>query len=147
MSDLFLLFLKTTLSASAAACAVILLRLLFRRLKAPVRAAYLLWVVVLLRMVLPVGLGQSPLSLLRWSTPAIDAGVAVLEERYEAIREVQDTSQPAPVQGQAIPAGGALTSPPPSPRSRLPNPPLRHPSSTVRSPCWSFWGVSGRQAF
>ncbi len=106
MSDLFLLFLKTTLSASAAACAVILLRLLFRRLKAPVRVAYLLWVVVLPRMVLPVGLGQSPLSLLRWSTPAIDAGVAVLEERYEAIREVQDTSQPAPVQGQAIPAGG-----------------------------------------
>ena len=128
MSDLFLLFLKTTLSASAAACAVILLRLLFRRLKAPVRAAYLLWVVVLLRPLTP--------GWLFWRNAMRPSG------KYRTLPSLHL------YRGRLYRlVGTALTSPPPSPRSLLPNPPLRHPSSTVRSPCWSFWGVSGRQAF
>ena len=70
MTELFLTVLQMSLMAAGVTVIVLPLRWLFRRLRLPALACVLLWLVVALRMVLPVGMVTSSFSLMGWLTPA-----------------------------------------------------------------------------
>lgn len=82
MTNLFLMFLQMSLMAAGVTVIALPLRWLFRRLRLPALACVLLWLVVALRMVLPVGMVTSSFSLMGWLTPAV-------EERVDALAQAE----------------------------------------------------------
>ena len=61
------------------------LRWLFRRLRLPALACELLWLVVAVRMLLPVGLVTGPFSVLGWLTPAVQEQTEALARTEEIV--------------------------------------------------------------
>ncbi len=92
MTEAFLVLLQMSLMAAGVTVIALPLRWLFRRLRLPAMACLFLWAVVLVRMVLPVGLLTSPISLMGWLTPAVEARVDALAP---AGQEVPPDVQPA----------------------------------------------------
>ena len=82
MTELFLTILQMSLMAAGVTVIVLPLRWLFRRVRLPALACVLLWLVVALRMVLPVGLMTSAFSLMGWLSPAV-------EERVDALAQAE----------------------------------------------------------
>ncbi len=82
MTNLFLMFLQMSLMAAGVTVIALPLRWLFRRLRLPALACVLLWLVVALRMVLPVGMVTSSFSLMGWLSPAV-------EERVDALAQAE----------------------------------------------------------
>ena len=106
MTNLFLMFLQMSLMAAGVTVIALPLRWLFRRLRLPALACVLLWLVVALRMVLPVGMVTSSFSLMGWLTPAV-------EERVDALARMEPAAEAPPT--TAAPAetadGGAAAAP------------------------------------
>ena len=96
MTNLFLMFLQMSLMAAGVTVIALPLRWLFRRLRLPALACVLLWLVVALRMVLPVGMVTSSFSLMGWLTPAVEERVDALA-RMEPAAEAPPTRATAPV--------------------------------------------------
>lgn len=94
MTNLFLMFLQMSLMAAGVTVIALPLRWLFRRLRLPALACVLLWLVVALRMVLPVGMVTSSFSLMGWLTPAV-------EERVDALARMEPAAEAPPA---ALPA-------------------------------------------
>ena len=69
MADVFRTLLSMSLTAAAVALIALPLRWLFRQVRLPAALCVALWLVVLVRMVLPAGVLTSRLSLVRWSAP------------------------------------------------------------------------------
>ena len=93
MTNLFLMFLQMSLMAAGVTVIALPLRWLFRRLRLPALACVLLWLVVALRMVLPVGMVTSSFSLMGWLTPAVEERVRDELNQYfrpEFINRVDD---------------------------------------------------------
>lgn len=107
----FVTTLAMSMAAAVAALAVMALRLLLKRLNAPRLAVFLLWAVVLFRMVCPVSF-ESPASLLGAVPQSLDRGVSQALDTYTGdVRMIWDT----PAQRDAYRAGSdfsALTDPP-----------------------------------
>lgn len=97
MADGFAALFSMGLTASVVTAAVLALRWIFRRLKLPAGLSVLLWMVVLLRMVVPSGLWRSPYSLLRWTAPAVEGQAAVFRQALPAVSS-------APAAGAVLPA-------------------------------------------
>ena len=106
MTELFLTILQMSLMAAGVTVIVLPLRWLFRRVRLPALACVLLWLVVALRMVLPVGLMTSAFSLMGWLSPAV-------EERVDALARMEPAAEAPPT--TAAPAetadGGAAAAP------------------------------------
>ena len=106
MTELFLTILQMSLMAAGVTVIVLPLRWLFRRVRLPALACVLLWLVVALRMVLPVGMVTSSFSLMGWLTPAV-------EERVDALARMEPAAEAPPT--TAAPAetadGGAAAAP------------------------------------
>lgn len=106
MTELFLTILQMSLMAAGVTVIALPLRWLFRRLRLPALACVLLWLVVALRMVLPVGMVTSSFSLMGWLTPAV-------EERVDALARMEPAAEAPPT--TAAPAetadGGAAAAP------------------------------------
>lgn len=106
MTELFLTILQMSLMAAGVTVIVLPLRWLFRRVRLPALACVLLWLVVALRMVLPVGLMTSAFSLMGWLSPAV-------EERVDALARMEPAAEAQPT--TAAPAetanGGAAAAP------------------------------------
>ena len=94
MTELFLTILQMSLMAAGVTAIALPLRWLFRRVRLPALACVLLWLVVALRMVLPVGLMTSAFSLMGWLTPAV-------EERVDALARMEPAAEAPPA---AVPA-------------------------------------------
>ena len=82
MTELFLTVLQMSLMAAGVVLIALPLRWLFRRLRLPALACELLWLVVAVRMLLPVGLVTGPFSVLGWLTPAV-------QEQTEALARTE----------------------------------------------------------
>lgn len=96
MSDLFLSVVHMSLMAAVVALFALPLRWLFRRVRLPAMLCVALWLAVLLRMLVPVGLVTSSLSLMRWTAPAVEEQV---EQVVQAVRpEMEGESPERPVQ-------------------------------------------------
>ena len=80
MTELALRVLYMGLMAAVVAGIVLPLRWGAKRLRLPAGLCVVLWLVVLVRMALPVGLATSTLSLLRWSAPAVERQVASVSQ-------------------------------------------------------------------
>ena len=80
MTELALRVLYMGLMAAVVTGIVLPLRLGAKRLRLPAGLCVVLWLVVLVRMALPVGLATSTLSLLRWSAPAVERQVASVSQ-------------------------------------------------------------------
>lgn len=105
MTNLFLMFLQMSLMAAGVTVIALPLRWLFRRLRLPALACVLLWLVVALRMVLPVGMVTSSFSLMGWLTPAV-------EERVDALARMEPAAEAPPTTAPAETAdGGAAAAP------------------------------------
>lgn len=103
MTNLFLMFLQMSLMAAGVTVIALPLRWLFRRLRLPALACVLLWLVVALRMVLPVGMVTSSFSLMGWLTPAVEERVDALA-RMEPAAEAPPTAVPAAEPAATAPA-------------------------------------------
>ena len=103
MTELFLTILQMSLMAAGVTVIVLPLRWLFRRLRLPALACVLLWLVVALRMVLPVGMVTSSFSLMGWLTPAVEERVDALA-RMEPAAEVPPAAVPAAEPAATAPA-------------------------------------------
>ncbi|MFR4334738.1 MAG: M56 family metallopeptidase [Lawsonibacter sp.] len=108
------------------------LRWLFRRLRLPALACVLLWLVVAVRMLLPVGLVTGPFSVLGWLTPAV-------QEQTEALARTEEIVLLPAVPDPAPPAAPTPASPS---RRRFP-PRRRRPRPRRGSRCWTCWRGSG----
>ena len=95
MTNLFLMFLQMSLMAAGVTVIALPLRWLFRRLRLPALACVLLWLVVALRMVLPVGMVTSSFSLMGWLTPAVEERVDALARMAPAAEAPPTTAAPA----------------------------------------------------
>ena len=95
MTNLFLMFLQMSLMAAGVTVIALPLRWLFRRLRLPALACVLLWLVVALRMVLPVGMVTSSFSLMGWLTPAVEERVDALARMEPAAEAPSTTAAPA----------------------------------------------------
>ena len=95
MTNLFLMFLQMSLMAAGVTVIALPLRWLFRRLRLPALACELLWLVVAVRMLLPVGLVTGPFSVLGWLTPAVQEQTEALA-RTEEIVLLPAAPDPAP---------------------------------------------------
>ena len=105
MTELFLTILQMSLMAAGVTVIVLPLRWLFRRVRLPALACVLLWLVVALRMVLPVGMVTSSFSLMGWLTPAV-------EERVDALARMEPAAEAPPTTAPAETAdGGAAAAP------------------------------------
>lgn len=105
MTKLFLTILQMSLMAAGVTVIVLPLRWLFRRVRLPALACVLLWLVVALRMVLPVGLMTSAFSLMGWLSPAV-------EERVDALARMEPAAAPPTTAAPAETAdGGAAAAP------------------------------------
>ena len=80
MTELALRVLYMGLMAAVVTGIVLPLRWGAKRLRLPAGLCVVLWLVVLVRMALPVGLATSTLSLLRWSAPAVERQVASVSQ-------------------------------------------------------------------
>ncbi|WP_186566271.1 M56 family metallopeptidase [Lawsonibacter celer] len=114
MADVFRTLLSMSLTAAAVALIALPLRWLFRQVRLPAALCVALWLVVLVRMVLPAGVLTSRLSLVRWS--------AFPPEQEE--RLVQD---PRPAGAQP---GAHLTTAAPE----VPSQPARSPAAPADTP-------------
>lgn len=95
MTELFLTILQMSLMAAGVTVIVLPLRWLFRRVRLPALACVLLWLVVALRMVLPVGLMTSAFSLMGWLSPAVEKRVDALARMEPAAEAPPTTAAPA----------------------------------------------------
>lgn len=95
MTELFLTVLQMSLMAAGVVLIALPLRWLFRRLRLPALACELLWLVVAVRMLLPVGLVTGPFSVLGWLTPAVQEQTEALA-RTEEIVLLPAAPDPAP---------------------------------------------------
>ena len=95
MTELFLTVLQMSLMAAGVTVIALPLRWLFRRLRLPALACVLLWLVVAVRMLLPVGLVTGPFSVLGWLTPAVQEQTEALA-RTEEIVLLPAAPDPAP---------------------------------------------------
>ena len=95
MTELFLTVLQMSLMAAGVTVIALPLRWLFRRLRLPALACELLWLVVAVRMLLPVGLVTGPFSVLGWLTPAVQEQTEALA-RTEEIVLLPAAPDPAP---------------------------------------------------
>ncbi len=106
MTELFLTVLQMSLMAAGVVLIALPLRWLFRRLRLPALACVLLWLVVAVRMLLPVGLVTGPFSVLGWLTPAVQEQTEALARTEEIVLlpAVPDPAPPAaPDPGFALP--------------------------------------------
>ena len=106
MTALFLTVLQMSLMAAGVTVIALPLRWLFRRLRLPALACVLLWLVVAVRMLLPVGLVTGPFSVLGWLTPAVQEQTEALARTEEIVLlpAVPDPAPPAaPDPGFALP--------------------------------------------
>ena len=106
MTELFLTVLQMSLMAAGVTVIALPLRWLFRRLRLPALACVLLWLVVAVRMLLPVGLVTGPFSVLGWLTPAVQEQTEALARTEEIVLlpAVPDPAPPAaPNPGFALP--------------------------------------------
>lgn len=106
MTELFLRVLQMSLMAAGVTVIALPLRWLFRRLRLPALACVLLWLVVAVRMLLPVGLVTGPFSVLGWLTPAVQEQTEALARTEEIVLlpAVPDPAPPAaPDPGFALP--------------------------------------------
>ena len=106
MTELFLTVLQMSLMAAGVTVIALPLRWLFRRLRLPALACELLWLVVAVRMLLPVGLVTGPFSVLGWLTPAVQEQTEALARTEEIVLlpAVPDPAPPAaPDPGFALP--------------------------------------------
>ena len=106
MTELFLTVLQMSLMAAGVTVIALPLRWLFRRLRLPALACVLLWLVVAVRMLLPVGLVTGPFSVLGWLTPAVQEQTEALARTEEIVLlpAVPDPAPPAaPDPGFALP--------------------------------------------
>ena len=134
MTELFLTILQMSLMAAGVTVIVLPLRWLFRRLRLPALACVLLWLVVALRMVLPVGMVTSSFSLMGWLTPAVEERVDALA-RMEPAAEVPPAAVPAAGPAAPAPAGGGAPPGPPLPNGpRGPGGPPKTPRGGARAP-------------
>ena len=85
MTELFLTVLQMSLMAAGVTVIALPLRWLFRRLRLPALACELLWLVVAVRMLLPVGLVTGPFSVLGWLTPAVQEQTEALARTEEIV--------------------------------------------------------------
>lgn len=85
MTELFLTVLQMSLMAAGVTVIALPLRWLFRRLRLPALACVLLWLVVAVRMLLPVGLVTGPFSVLGWLTPAVQEQTEALARTEEIV--------------------------------------------------------------
>ena len=85
MTELFLRVLQMSLMAAGVVLIALPLRWLFRRLRLPALACELLWLVVAVRMLLPVGLVTGPFSVLGWLTPAVQEQTEALARTEEIV--------------------------------------------------------------
>lgn len=85
MTELFLRVLQMSLMAAGVVLIALPLRWLFRRLRLPALACELLWLVVAVRMLLPVGLVTGPFSVLGWLTPAVQEQTEALARTEEMV--------------------------------------------------------------
>lgn len=131
MTELFYSLLYAGLMACVTALAVFPLRWLFRRLRLPVLLCVSLWLVVLVRMLLPPGTAASPFSLMGWAAPAAERQAASIVQALEPEQPplVQTQLQPAvsgPAAGESSPLSGAPYRPVPTPA--VPAPPASSPA-------------------
>ena len=105
MTELFLTMLQMSLMAAGVTVIVLPLRWLFRRVRLPALACVLLWLVVALRMVLPVGLMTSAFSLMGWLSPAV-------EERVDALARMEPAEAPPTTAAPAETADGGVAAAP-----------------------------------
>ena len=106
MTELFLTVLQMSRMAAGVTVIALPLRWLFRRLRLPALACVLLWLVVAVRMLLPVGLVTGPFSVLGWLTPAVQEQTEALARTEEIVLlpAVPDPAPPAaPDPGFALP--------------------------------------------
>lgn len=106
MTELFLTVLQMSLMAAGVTVIALPLRWLFRRLRLPALACVLLWLVVAVRMLLPVGLVTGLFSVLGWLTPAVQEQTEALARTEEIVLlpAVPDPAPPAaPDPGFALP--------------------------------------------
>ena len=108
---LFQAVLAMSLTAAAAAAAVLVIRAVMKALHVPLAIVFLLWAVVLFRMVCPVSFSSSwsLLSLL----PAAEQQTAVLSADREALSPAPGAALPQGGGAQAATGGGAVVSPAP----------------------------------
>ena len=85
MTELFLRVLQMSLMAAGVVLIALPLGWLFRRLRLPALACELLWLVVAVRMLLPVGLVTGPFSVLGWLTPAVQEQTEALARTEEIV--------------------------------------------------------------
>lgn len=117
MTELFLTVLQMSLMAAGVTVIALPLRWLFRRLRLPALACVLLWLVVAVRMLLPVGLVTGPFSVLGWLTPAV-------QEQTEALARTEEIvllpAAPDPAPPAAPDPGFALPEAVPAPEEAAP---------------------------
>lgn len=113
MTELFLTILQMSLMAAGVTVIVLPLRWLFRRVRLPALACVLLWLVVALRMVLPVGLMTSAFSLMGWLTPAV-------EERVDALAQAEAIPIRPEAAAPTVPADAAPAEQPAAPSFSIP---------------------------
>lgn len=85
MREWFQTLLAMGLTAGVTAAVILPLRWLGRRLKLPAGLSVLLWLVVLVRMVLPTGVLTAPFSLLRWSAPVVETQAQAFASSLPAV--------------------------------------------------------------
>lgn len=113
MTELFLTILQMSLMAAGVTVIVLPLRWLFRRVRLPALACVLLWLVVALRMVLPVGLMTSAFSLMGWLSPAV-------EERVDALAQAEAIPIRPEAAAPTVPADAAPAEQPAAPSFSIP---------------------------
>lgn len=107
MTEVFLALLQMGLMAAGVTVLALPLRWLFRRLRLPAVACLFLWGVVLFRMIFPVGLLTSPVSLMGWLTPAVEERVDALaqgERREIPTAPTPDLTAATPAAQSAVPS-------------------------------------------
>lgn len=113
MTELFLTILQMSLMAAGVTVIALPLRWLFRRLRLPALACVLLWLVVALRMVLPVGMVTSSFSLMGWLSPAV-------EERVDALAQAEAIPIRPEAAAPTVPADAAPAEQPAAPSFSIP---------------------------
>lgn len=123
MTELFLTILQMSLMAAGVTVIALPLRWLFRRLRLPALACVLLWLVVALRMVLPVGMVTSSFSLMGWLTPAV-------EERVDALAQAEAIPIRPEAAAPTVPADAAPAEQPAAPSFSIPEAPTTPETQT-----------------
>lgn len=112
MTECALALARMGWTAGATALLALPLRWIFRRLRLPVFTCTALWIAVLLRMVLPVGLVTSSLSLMGWAVPAEQRSAVSVSQAAEEVDPADGAVQAGPenaVQAPAAPSSSAAS--------------------------------------